>query len=79
MMWAAISHTGRTDLVHVNGTLTVQGYCDVILQPHIVPIMQNNGRIINMTMPDRIQQDLLQLSYRQTTLLSFLGPPNHQI
>lgn len=31
MMWAAISHTGRTDLVHVNGTLTlsvtVTKYC----------------------------------------------------
>lgn len=45
MMWAAIFHTGRTDLVHVNGTLTAQRYCDEILQPHIVPIMQNNGRI----------------------------------
>ena len=45
MMWAAISHTGRTDLVHVNGTLTAQRYCDEILQPHVVPIMQNNGRI----------------------------------
>lgn len=45
MMWAAISHTGRTDLVHVNGTLTAQRYCDEILHPHIVPIMQNNGRI----------------------------------
>lgn len=45
MMWAAIFHTGKTDLVHVNGTLTAQRYCDEILQPHIVPIMQNNGTI----------------------------------
>ena len=44
-MWAAISHTGRTDLVHVNGTLAAQRYCDEILQPHVDPIMQNNGRI----------------------------------
>lgn len=26
-------------------TLTAQPYCDEILQPHIVPIMQNHGRI----------------------------------
>lgn len=34
MMWAAISRTARTGLVHVNGTLTAQRYCDEILQPH---------------------------------------------
>lgn len=45
MMWAAISDTGRTELVHVNGTLTAQRYCDEILQQHLVPIMQNNGRM----------------------------------
>ena len=45
MVWGAISHTGRTALVHVNGTLTAQRYCDEILQHHVVPIMQNNGRL----------------------------------
>lgn len=45
MMWAAISHTGKTNLVHVNGNLTAQRYCDEILQPHVLPFMQNNGRI----------------------------------
>jgi hypothetical protein len=43
MMWGAISDTGRTELVHVNGTLTAQRYCDEILQHHVVPIMQYNG------------------------------------
>jgi hypothetical protein len=46
MMWGAISNTGRTELVHVNGTLTAQRYCDEILQHHVVPIMQNNGRLL---------------------------------
>lgn len=45
MMWAAISHNGKTNLVLVNGNLTAQRYCDEILQPHVLPIMQNNGRI----------------------------------
>ena len=44
-MWAAISHTGGTKLVHTNGNLTAQRYCDDILQSHVLPIMQNNDRI----------------------------------
>lgn len=46
MMWAAMSHTGRTDLVHVKGNLTAQRYFDEILQPHIVPLMHSSGRIV---------------------------------
>ena len=42
IMWAAISHTGKTNLVHINENLTAQRYCDEILQPHVLPIMQNN-------------------------------------
>jgi hypothetical protein len=42
MMLGAISDTGRTELVHVNGTLTAQRYCDEILQHHVTPIMHNN-------------------------------------
>jgi hypothetical protein len=45
MMWGAISDTGKNELVQVNGTLRAQRYCDEILQHHIVPIMQNNGRL----------------------------------
>ncbi|XP_071080772.1 glutamate receptor ionotropic, kainate glr-3-like [Haliotis cracherodii] len=37
-MWAAISHTGRTHLVHVLGNLTAQLYINEILRPHVVPI-----------------------------------------
>jgi transposase len=44
MMWGAISDTGGTNLVHVNGTLTAQRYCDEILQHHVVPITQINGQ-----------------------------------
>jgi hypothetical protein len=43
MMWAAISHTGKTALVHIPGNLTAQCYCDEILQPHVLPLMQQNG------------------------------------
>ena len=43
MMWAAISHTGKTALVHIPGNLTAQRYCDEILQPHVLPLIQQNG------------------------------------
>jgi hypothetical protein len=43
LMWAAISHTGKTALVHIPGNLTAQRYCDEILQPHVLPLMQQNG------------------------------------
>lgn len=45
MVWAAISHTGRTDLVHVQGNLNAQGYIDQILRPHIVPVMANANAV----------------------------------
>jgi transposase/transposase-like protein len=32
-------------LVHVNGTLTAQMYCDEILQHHVVHFVQKNGRL----------------------------------
>jgi transposase len=46
MMSGVISDTGRTDLVPVNGALPDQQYCDEIIQHHVVPIMQNNGRLL---------------------------------
>ena len=39
MMWAAISYTNRTDLVHVQGNLTAVLYRDTILQPHLLPVI----------------------------------------
>jgi hypothetical protein len=47
MMWTVIFYTGRTNLVQVQGTLTAQIYCDVILQPHVHPIMHTNGVIFS--------------------------------
>jgi hypothetical protein len=43
MIWAAISHTGKRALVHIPGNLTSQRYCDETLQPHVLPLMQQNG------------------------------------
>ena len=43
MMRGAISVTDRTNLVHIQVTLTAQRYCDEILQPHVLPLMQQNG------------------------------------
>jgi transposase len=43
MLWAAISDTGNTALVNIPGNLTAQRYCDEILQPHVLPLMQQNG------------------------------------
>lgn len=45
MVWAAISHTGRSTLVLINGSLTALRYRDEILQEHVLPIMQNNDLI----------------------------------
>ena len=45
MMWAAISYTGRTNSVHVQGNLTAQRYIDAILQPHVVPVMANANAV----------------------------------
>ena len=45
MVWGAISHTGKSALVHVQGTMTAQIYRDHILRPHVLPLMQRNGAI----------------------------------
>lgn len=44
-MWAAISYTGRTALVHKQGTLTAQRYIDELIQPHMVSKMQHAGAV----------------------------------
>lgn len=67
MMLAAVSHTGRTDLVHVhiNGS---DWHCDKILQPHIVPIKQNNGRNFEHGNA-RLHTSRLNPAFLQTTFL----------
>ena len=45
MVWAGIHHDGKTDLVIVPGNLTAQRYFDGIIEPVVVPYLQqrNNG------------------------------------
>jgi hypothetical protein len=62
MMWATISHTGKTALVHIPRNLTAQRYCDEILQSHALPLMQQNGA--------RFQHDIARpRTARITTLI----------
>jgi hypothetical protein len=39
MMWAAISNNSKTELVHVPRKLTVVGYGDKIIQPHLINVI----------------------------------------
>lgn len=39
MVWGAINHTGRSQLVRVQGRLTAQQYVQDIVQPHVLPLM----------------------------------------
>ena len=44
MIWGGISWNSRTDLVRINGTLTAQRYVNEILEPVVLPaIQQDNG------------------------------------
>lgn len=43
MVWGGITSTGRTALQVVDGNLTAAQYRDEILQPHVVPFIQNRG------------------------------------
>lgn len=82
MMWAAISHTGRIDLVHVHvhGNLAAQRYWDKILL-HVLPIMQNFNTMYQheLIMPVSRQQGSFQHTYWLTTSRSYLGRVNFQM
>lgn len=41
MMWGAISMTGRTQLVRIQGNLNAARYVQEILTPHVLPVMEN--------------------------------------
>ena len=43
MFWAGIHHDGKTDLVTVPGNLTAQRYCDGIIEPVVVPYLQQHN------------------------------------
>lgn len=44
MVWGGISFRGRTQLVIVQGNLTGVRYRDEIIQPHVLPFVQGQGR-----------------------------------
>lgn len=43
MVWVGISHSGKTDLIIVNGNLTALRYLNDIVQPHVIPYTNGNG------------------------------------
>ena len=43
MVWAGIHHDGKTDLVRVPGNLTAQRHCDGIIEPVVVPYLQQHN------------------------------------
>ena len=44
-VWGAISNTGRSQLVQVQGNLTAAQYIQDILQPHVLPLMGTPGAV----------------------------------
>lgn len=40
MIRGTVTVTHRAKLVHAQGTLTTQRYCNGILQPHVLPLIQ---------------------------------------
>jgi len=45
MVWGAISHTRRSALVRVEGTLNARRYVDNILEPHLLPLLADPGGV----------------------------------
>ena len=45
-VWGAISNTGRSQLVRVQGNLTAAQYIQDILQPHVLPLMGTPGAVL---------------------------------
>ena len=45
MMWGIITHNRRTPLVLVPNNLTAQRYCDEILQPHLLPVINMQRKV----------------------------------
>ena len=43
MVWGAVSATGRSQLVSIRGNLTAQRYITDVLQPHLVPFLQQQN------------------------------------
>ena len=71
MVWAAINHTFKSELVVVNGNLTARQYIDQILPPVVVPMfhpcpgltfLQDNAR----PHATRLTRDFLANNYVNT-------------
>lgn len=66
MVWGGITATGRTALQLVNGNLTAARYRDEILQPHVIPFIQNHGNNVTLQQDNarphvaRVVQNFLQ-------------------
>lgn len=45
MMWGTITCRRRSDLVMIQGNLTAQRYCDEILRPHLLPIIDRQREL----------------------------------
>ncbi len=46
MVWGAICHNGRTELITVRGTLTSDRYCQEVIFPFVVPFIQGRSGMI---------------------------------
>lgn len=70
-------NTGRTDLLHVNGNLNAQQYCDERMQPHIVPKnaewWHNVSKWQCQTIPD--QTAILITTFLQTNAITVNNSP----
>ena len=62
-VWGAISNTGRSQLVRVQGNLTAAQYIQDILQPHVLPLMGTPGAVF--------QQDNARPHTARITVASF--------
>ena len=62
-VWGAISNTGRSQLVRVQGNLTAAQYIQDILQPHVLPLMGTSGAVF--------QQDIARPHTARITVVYF--------
>ena len=80
MMWGAISYTGRSELVLVQGNLTAVRYRDEILRPHMLPIMDRQRELLQQDNA-RPHTARLTVEYleRMRTLMCCHGHQDRQI
>ena len=72
-VWGAISNTGRSQLVRVQGNLTAAQYIQDILQPHVLPLMGTPGAVFQ-TSHSPYHCGLLQQSEHPHSALAITKP-----